>query len=244
MVKIGKLFKFYKAIGHRDVLKLIEDNFGGGEKINEKFDVYKDDLYKIYIPKGIGNKKLPLLTSHTDTVWSERPKRFRVKKNIVMNENRNRGIGADCRNGCYILSETMKTNPDDYIFALFDLEEVGGVGSESVAENLLIKLKKMSNIVIGLDCFDDKIVACYNSNSKRICDDHFDWKFLEYLDDNDWVEDRGYFTDAQILGESLNIPAFVLSIGFTNQHTAGEYSDLRAIENTRKILKKMPKEVF
>jgi predicted GNAT family N-acyltransferase len=42
----------------------------------------------------------------------------------------------------------------------------------------------------------------------------------------------------------LQLPAFVLSIGFTNQHTAEEYSDLDAITRTTKILRRLRRECF
>lgn len=233
MIDLERLLEFYKVRTHVGVLSLIEKSVGL-KFIEEKFDVINDWGYRVYISKNLKNE-VPILTAHTDTVFFNKPEEFNITGNIIMNKDEKYGLGADCRNGCYIVSELMKSNPDDYIFMLFDDEEVGGIGSSYFDHKLLGDKLKNVKFIIGVDCFDDKIIANYGRYSTE---EDYDLKFLDFVSDNGWVEDRSYFTDAQVLMEKMGLPAFVLSIGFKNQHTCRETSDIDAIENTINILRK------
>lgn len=224
-----KLINFYKAESHEDVLSLIEE----GSQIENKYDIIAGDLHKIYIPKNmdLSTEKLPLLAAHTDTVYYRKPREIIVEKDEKGTKLRSSvpgdGIGGDCRNGCYLVSEVMKSaNWDKFIFVLFDLEEDMGVGSKTMPYQEVIA--NNVSYLIGLDCYARDFVAVY---------DNTDIELMSLIKDNfaDKVLTQGYFTDVTVLARRYQKSPIVLSIGYYNQHSLNEfviYEDLEECYDT------------
>lgn len=212
-----KLFNFYKAESHEDVLSLIED----GAQIETKYDIIEGGLHKIYIPKNIDltKDKLPLLTAHTDTVYYKKPTKIVATQSEKGTELRSsipaNGIGGDCRNGCYLISEVMNSSHwDKFIFVLFDLEEQLGVGSNAMPHQEVIA--NNVSYLIGLDCYARDYVAVYDNTDREL---------INLIEDNfvDKEITQGYFTDVTVLARKYQKSPLVLSIGYYNQHSLNEY---------------------
>lgn len=212
-----ELFSFYKAESHEDVLSLIE----AGAEIESKYDVIEGGLHKIYVPKNIDLSldKLPLLTAHTDTVYYQKPTEIVATQSergtVLRSSLPAKGIGGDCRNGCYLISEVMKSASwDKFIFVIFDLEEQLGVGSKAMPHQKVIA--DNVSYLIGLDCFARDYVAVYDNTDREL---------INLIEDNfaDKELTQGYFTDVTVLARKYQKSPIVLSIGYYNQHSLNEY---------------------
>ena len=138
---IEELIAFYKAMNHQQVIDLIE---AGIDKDN--FVILENKYFRVWIPKNIKGPE-PLLCAHSDTVFINLPNSITHKKGKLYCTDKSIGLGADDRNGCWLLSQMMKQRPIDFIFALFDMEEQGCLGSlsfpidEAMLRDALLSLK-------------------------------------------------------------------------------------------------------
>jgi len=224
------LLNFYRAKKHGDVLRLIED----GIEINKKYETIEGELFKLYIPKTLDmiTGKLPLITAHSDTVFFEQPFDFRIEKSglgtKISSADQMVGIGGDCRNGCYLISQIMRSAFwDKFIFAIFDLEEIGGVGAATMPYQSIIS--NNVSYLIGLDCYARDYIAVYDNTETSLIDN-----IVSNFDDKEVT--RGYFTDVVVLAEKYNKSPIVISIGYYNQHTQNEYVIYEDLEECYKTI--------
>ncbi len=211
------LFNFYKAESHEDVISLIEE----GSQIETKYDIIEGELFKLYIPKTLDilTDKLPLITAHSVTVFIDQPFDFKIEKSEfgtkISSADQMVGIGGDCRNGCYLISQVMRSVAwDKFIFAIFDLEEIGGVGARNMPYQSIIS--NNVSYLIGLDCYARHYIAVY---------DNTDIQLMSLIKDNftDKVLTQGYFTDVTVLASKYKKSPIILSIGYFNRHSVNEY---------------------
>jgi hypothetical protein len=127
-------------------------------------------------------------------------------------------LGADDRAGCWLIYQNAK----DINFILCRDEEIGGVGSEMLAENGVFK-----------DLLEDFQIPCGIVLDRRgTCDIigvHNNYCEADLVRDVQkvlptYVETFGTFCDADQLNGLL--PCVNLSVGYENAHTQGEYLDL------------------
>jgi len=223
---VKDLIKFYQAYNHSDVIKLIEQD------VDFKFKIIKDKYYKIYIPYKL-EKPVPMLCVHSDTVFQHSPSSFSIKKNRLSCKNKGIGLGADDRNGCYLLHQMMLNRPQDFIFAVFDLEELGCLGSRSLN---LYPIKDLVSIFIGLDRKGSNEIALYGSESEEL---------LKLLDTfPNYHTDFGSITDVAVLAEESNICCFNLSVGFYNQHSSKEFTYVLDVQRAEDFLLNLPQEFW
>ena len=180
-----------------------------------------DDVGNLY--KRIGD--LPLLWScHTDTVHG----RSSLQNVVVLDDwalladgETSNCLGADDTIGVWIMAEMIKAKrPGLYVF--HRAEEQGGKGSQHIAKN--------PKLLDGIDCaialdrrgFGDVITH----QCGRCCSDNFAQSLSKKLGGQFKPCDSGVFTDTanytDIVGECTN-----LSVGYFDQHTKRECSDLR-----------------
>ena len=222
---VQSLIQFYQAYNHSDVIKLIEENVD-----LSKFKILEDKYYKIYIPEGI-TKPVPLLSAHTDTVFSHIPESFSIKKGRLSCKNKGIGLGADDRNGCYLMHNLMLSRPQDFIFAVFDLEELGCKGSKSFN---MYPIQGLVSVLIGLDRKGSNEFALYGYESEEL---------LSVLDTfPGYHTDFGSITDVMVLAEESNICCFNLSVGYYKQHFEREFTIIRDVERAEKFLNNLPTE--
>jgi len=224
---VKDLIRYYQVYNFSDVTKLIEKDID-----LKKFKILKDKYYKIYIPIKL-EKPVPMLCVHTDTVFAHIPEAFSMKKGRLSCKNKGIGLGADDRNGCYLLHQIMLQKPADFIFAVFDLEELGCLGSRSFN---MLAIQDMVSVLIGLDRKGSNEFALYNYESEEL---------LKLLDTfPNYHCDFGSITDCAILAEESNICCFNLSVGFYNQHTSKEFTVVRDLLRAEKFLLNLPGEFW
>lgn len=224
------LLNFYRAKKHSDVLRLIED----GIEINKKYETIEGELFKLYIPKTLDilTDKLPLITAHSDTVFIDQPFDFKIENSEfgtkISSADQMVGIGGDCRNGCYLISQIMRSDAwDKFIFAIFDLEEIGGVGARNMPYQSIIS--NNVSYLIGLDCYARDYIAVYNNTETSLID-----SIMCNFADKEVT--RGYFTDVVVLADKYNKSPIVLSIGYYYQHTPNEYVIYEDLEECYKTI--------
>ncbi len=224
------LLNFYRAKKHGDVLRLIED----GNEINKKYETIEGELFKLYIPKTLDllTDKLPLITAHSDTVFLAQPFDFKIEKSEfgtkISSADQMVGIGGDCRNGCYLISQIMRSAAwDKFIFAIFDLEEIGGVGARNMPYQSIVS--NNVSYLIGLDCYARDYIAVYNNTETSLID-----SIIRNFADKEVT--RGYFTDVVVLADKYNKSPIVLSIGYYYQHTPNEYVIYEDLEECYKTI--------
>jgi len=221
------LIKFYQAYNHSDVIKLIEEGVD-----LKKFKILQDKYYKIYIPHKL-EKSVPMLCVHSDTVFSHIPSSFRINKGKLSCKNKAVGLGADNRNGCYILHQIMLKRPQDFIFAVFDLEELGCLGSRSFN---MFAIQDQVSLLIGLDRKGSNEMALYGFESEEL------QTLLETFPNYNFH--GGSITDVAVLAEESNICCFNLSVGYYKQHTEREFTIVRDVERAEKFLLNLPAEFW
>lgn len=224
---VQDLIKFYQCYNHAEVINLIEQGVD-----LKKFKILKDKYYKIYIPNNL-KKPVPMLCVHTDTVFPHIPEAFQMKKGRLSCKNKGVGLGGDDRTGCYILHKLMIQKPDKFIFAVFDLEELGCLGSRSFN---MFSIQEKVSILIGLDRKGSNEFALYGYESEDL---------LKILDTfPNYHTDFGSITDVAVLAEESNICCFNLSVGYYKQHSSSEFTIVRDVDRAEKFLLNLPADFW
>lgn len=224
---VKDLIRFYQALSHKDVIKLVEKNID-----LKQFKIIENKYYKVYIPRNL-KKPLPMLSAHTDTVFPLAPENFSMRKGRLACKDKGIGLGADDRNGCYLVHQLMLKKPQDFIFALFDLEEGGCVGSHSFN---MFAIQENISVLIGLDRQCSNEFALYGFENDELLN-------LLHTFPNYHVE-FGSTTDVAVLAEQSNLCCFNLSVGFYKQHREKEFTLVRDVERAEKFLLNLPKEFW
>ena len=229
--------------GMLDMLKIEEHSDVVAQVIGDeadKFDIYTDKMWTIFVPKSLKkDDKVPMVCAHTDTVSNIHPKAFsytNLAESYICNKEE-KLIGADDRLGCWLIQQLILSNSQDFIFALFDQEEVGGIGSaDFVNNNAFDTLNGYVSCYLGLDRKGHNEMASYSYESDE---------FLEVLEKIEgWVPDMGSFTDVASLAEAGSVSCVNFSVGYYNEHTRNEYFSPTECENTLEVMQNLPKELW
>jgi len=194
--------------------------------LNKNKIKYTEDSYgNIFSIDKIGK---PLLAAHMDTVQGTRDvilsDFIRLKNDIISGIG---VIGADDKNGIFIILELLKEMEDNFNFAFFVEEEIGLNGSSFFVKKHGKYLEK--NILYGivLDRKGSSDILCTSNNYGT-----FEFEIeLETVGD-----DFGYISNVGILSDADNLSDYIsctnLSVGYYNAHTKYEYTIVSEIENT------------
>lgn len=171
-----------------------------------------------------------LLTAHMDTVHKE-------KCRDVVIENKNgktvisspQGIGGDDRCGVYIITKIItKTNLRPYILFCED-EEIGRVGASKFCRTNYIKDLDEVKFMIELDRMNANDAVFYD------CDNPDFTEFI--LDNTNYIEDWGSFSDISELMPESEAAGVNLSCGYYNPHTTDEYVVFEEMLHTMEVTK-------
>lgn len=228
--------------GMLDILKLesYEDVVKEVAKyLTDEYTVYSDKLWTVIVPKNSRYKYMPFVSAHTDTVRNIHPKAFSYtdeKEKYICNKEKDL-CGADDRLGCWIIQQLIKDDSQDFIFGLFDQEEVGGVGSSAFIESdTFIEIEPLISCYLGLDRKGYNEMASYGYESTE---------FLEVLGTiKGWEEDMGSFTDVASLAEASSLSCVNFSIGYYNEHGANEKFSPEECVNTLNMMRDLPKKLW
>lgn len=209
------------------------------EGIGDNFTIYTNKLWTVIVPKNPSNTLMPMLCAHTDTVMDIHPTKFSYT-DITQSKICNFGYalcGADDRLGCFLINQMVKSNPNDFIFALFDKEETGGLGSSNfVLSKDFEEICKQVSCFIGLDRRGDSDLASYDYESEE---------FLEVIRTiPDFKEAMGSFTDVANLSADSLISCVNFSVGYYNEHTPSECFSPTECLHTLETLRNLPKELW
>lgn len=182
------------------------------------FDVVRNDKmgYTSIMAKGGGVR--PALCVHTDTIGNTHPEAIHKVGDIWRNADRSKLLGADDRAGCYLVKELLTRNHTGYHYLIFDLEEVGGIGSSNYARTDLAVLNtEVTSCFIGLDRLGVLEMALYGYENDA---------FIDAVTMENWKFTIGSFTDASNLAGDLDRCCINLSIGYDGEHTRHETLNL------------------
>jgi hypothetical protein len=221
---IHELIPFYQALSHDKVIRLVEKNVDVSQ-----FIIMQDKYYKIYIPKSI-TKPVPCLCAHTDTVHLHRPAKIRIANRKL---SAREGLGGDDRNGCWLIHQMMLKRSQDFIFALFDMEEHNCLGSQSFSTTLI---HDQVSLFIGLDRKGSNEFALYGYDNPGLLD--------ILISVEGYQLDYGTMTDVAILAENSGLCCFNISVGFYNQHTPKEYTHIGHLLKAERLLMTLPQALW
>ena len=222
-----------KLKSHEDVVKEVT------KYLTNEYTVYSDKLWTVIVPKNSKHRHMPFVSAHTDTVRDIHPKAFSYtdeKEKYICNKEKDL-CGADDRLGCWIIQQLIKDDSQDFIFGLFDQEEVGVVGSSAFIESdTFTKIESLVSCYLGLDRKGYNEMASYGYESTE---------FLEILGTiNGWEEDMGSFTDVAALAEASSLSCVNFSIGGYNEHGENEKFSPEECVNTLNMMKALPRELW
>lgn len=238
---VNKMLEILKLDSHMDVVsEVFKDVLEFPEELEYNFDVFMGKTYCVLVPKNSESEFMPMVCAHTDTVGNVHPKAFSYTDatEVYIRNAENKNMGADDRLGCFIISELIKDRPQNFIFALFDQEETGGVGSSDfTASREFEEICKKTSCFLGLDRRGDADMASYGSESEE---------FLDVLRTIPlYKEAIGSFTDVATLGEDSSISCVNFSVGYYNEHTSSEkFSPTECLCTLDLFLEGLPKELW
>lgn len=172
------------------------------------------------------------LVAHVDTLAP--PKVSLYMDTLGFVRNRHGILGADDRNGCWIISELMRFNP--HIF-LFNYEESGGIGVRSFFMNH--EIPKGINYFLEFDRKGMGEFVYYSDVPSR--------KLVRWAEMFGMTEEWGSFSDVSVMTDETNIPHLNLSAGFVSEHSKNERvhfpSMPKLVNRYKKMLEMAPKNV-
>lgn len=201
-----------------------------------------DEAGNIHFDRRKNNSSRTLFTAHSDTVHhAEGKNTFTVDGGLWKAEGD--VLGADDGAGVALIAH-MLTNEVSGYFIVFRAEEVGGVGSTWLAENMPELLQEFDR-AIAFDRAGYYDVITHQAG-QRCCSDEFAYALSEALSEQGLMFapcSTGVYTDtAEFVGlvpECTN-----LSIGYFLQHSQMEYQDVSFLQTLADALCKITWEAL
>lgn len=178
---------------------------------------YKPKMRKTFL-YAEGNYPV-MLVAHLDTVHKDLCEVVCYSKdgNIVCSPQ---GIGGDDRCGAYIIMSLLEKLSVRPHILFTEGEEYGGIGAKDFAKSQIVP---DINYIIEFDRqgYNDAVFYdCANTD------------FIDFVEQFEFYERYGSFSDISIIAPDLGVAAVNLSSGYYNAHTLGEYvvmSDMQEI---------------
>jgi acetylornithine deacetylase/succinyl-diaminopimelate desuccinylase-like protein len=198
------------------------------EERNIPFNI--DDMGNIY---NINNEGCVLMSAHMDTVQNDndvKMARFAKPRGSIIKGNG--CLGADDKNGLYIILNLLDSGWKDKINFVFSVEEeVGGNGSEHfVSENGEAISKLPYGLILDRRGANDIICINNDYGTKEFEDElvRLGWKF-------GYTPDIGTWSDADKISNYISCAN--LSVGYYNAHSRHEYVKIDELENASDYVK-------
>lgn len=194
----------------------------------KKEDIDYDEYGNIFIGFNEKSAGLPILVAHTDNVLgADKTPVFDLSCRYLRGVKN--GIGFDDKAGIMAIITLWQYFKEQKFRIIFPAnEEVGGVGSENMADDWFVDAKWI--LELDRKGNNDFIQV---SGGTRLCSDSFAQKFI----DMGFKKAEGVFTDVNVFKPRADwINMANLSIGYYEPHTDKEYLDTVAFE---KIINKV-----
>lgn len=190
-----------------------------------------DDYGNLY---NLSDESMPILNAHMDTVQDSNDGKLqkfaKIRNGILSGYG---VIGGDDKCGIFIILETLKTHPVNFIFSVE--EEIGTRGITYFMNN-----NNISNFpyAITLDRQGSSDIICYQN----------DYGTLDFEDTLENIGSRfgykgavGLFSDADQISDQISCAN--LSVGYYNPHQKSEFVNLADLENALKFTRAIIEEV-
>lgn len=194
----------------------------------KKEDIDYDQYGNIFIGFNKKSAGLPILVAHTDNVLGDNKEPvFDLSCRYIKGVHN--GIGFDDKAGIMAIITLWQYFKEQKFRIIFPAnEEVGGVGSENMADDWFVDAKW----ILELDRKGNNDFI-QTSGGTRLCSDEFAQKFI----DMGFKKAEGVFTDVNVMKPRADwVNMANLSIGYYEPHTDKEYLDTVAFE---KIINKV-----
>jgi len=191
------------------------------------FSVLGNQIYRV-------KPNTKLMCAHIDQVQSEQSEilYYDKKLNAISSDC---GIGADDKNGIYVILNMLKKFPDlSFIFS--DQEECGGNVS-AVLSLLETQDKNLFETIKYCLVFDRRNGSDILAHKQGYCEKDFDTDLERLGKEFGYKTTTGLYSDCDAL--SLYIPCANFSCGYYLSHTANEYTKLDELENSIKFCEKI-----
>ena len=188
----------------------------------KKDEIDYDEHGNIFIGFKPETEGLPILVAHTDNVLGDDKEPVFDLSCRYLKGVKN-GIGFDDKAGIMAIITLWQYFKEQKFRIIFPAnEEVGGVGSENMADDWFVDAKW----ILELDRKGNNDFI-QTSGGTRLCSDEFAQKFI----DMGFKRAEGTFTDVNVMKPRANwVNMANLSIGYYNPHTDNEYLDTVAFE--------------
>lgn len=178
----------------------------------------------------------PLVSAHMDQVqFNGCTDVVEYKGNLYgMNNHVQAGLGADDKNGCWIILQLLKSLSDKISFIFSSQEEHGGVINKIAIDNTyaIVLDRKGNSDIIG--------------TANSYCCTDLETEIAEIGKMCGYTPCSGVFSDADAL--SKNVGVVNLSVGYYNAHSNSEYTNiddlLKALIFTKALIKKIPNKKY
>ncbi len=192
-----------------------------------------ENMEKFIFIKGKRENKV-LLVAHADTYWDShygkgisQPQEFIQTDGII--QNKNGGLGADDRAGCAMLWLLRHLG---HSLLITNGEEHGRIGSKWLMQNnqdIADEINQHHQFLIQLDRRNKTDFKCYTVGTDE---------FREYVSEMTGYTEPNYSSYTDIVTLCRDVCGVNLSIGYHNEHTANEFLDMSAWQNTLRICRK------
>jgi tripeptide aminopeptidase len=167
---------------------------------------------------NVSNPKQPLLSAHADQVGHKPLKRLTDKNGIISGDV---NLGADDKNGIFIILELLKKFPD-LNFIISNQEEIGG------KIQVLLPTLDLSHIPYGL-VFDRRGNGDIIGVDNNYCTSVFEADIAMIGKAYGYKPETGIYSDADHIREYLS--CVNLSCGYYNAHSDTEYTVKKDVIN-------------
>lgn len=176
---------------------------------------------------AIGNIPICLM-AHLDTVFPKAPTDifYDPIKSVLWSPE---GLGADDRAGVYAIIKILDGGFHPHIIFTTD-EEKGGLGADELGK---LACPFNAKYIIELDRRNTNDCVFYDCGNED---------FIKYIQSFGFVKSYGSFSDISILCPQWKVCGVNLSVGYQNEHSYSEFLNIKALERTINILKKMLSE--
>lgn len=167
---------------------------------------YKDIISSCFYTIAEGD--LPIcLIAHMDTVFTRLPRTFYYdqEQKVMWSPD---GMGADDRAGIYAIINLIERGYRPHII-FTDMEEVGGIGADSLIKRFPECPFEECKALIQLDRKGEDEAVFYQCDNKE---------FTDLIETYGFYTDLGTFTDISIIAPAWGIAAVNLSIGYEDEH--------------------------
>lgn len=229
MELLKRFYGINSKSGHEGAIKeFFIAQFAGLELVVEE-----DSFGNVFITKGIADS-YPCVTAHFDEVHATTERNIVVDGDLIYavdNQGERVGIGADDKNGLWIISHLLQTKQVLKV-ALFVQEERDGEmpgcrGSRACSLAFFDDVR----YILAVDRKVNNEVVTVGKGNIRLCDNDFI--------PNDLLQKYSYMcvdggrTDVVALKErGLHVPCCNISCGYYNAHKPEEYSVFTHLENS------------